>query len=208
MAEVREWCRLRVALVIAVSAGSALPALGASQSPVPGGMAASLDQAIAEAARSPFRPGGQGAGYNGIPPRIPIGGARFGAPPTNPASDLAAPATDTLARGVVGFTLIAAMFSYFATAYALKDACGFSKPTLNLSVAPGCWAAPLIPWALVGAPAASAGIGAKAFRASGYGALAGLTVLVTTQWRKMLSPYGSSLVSGFTHFVVAQALFR
>ncbi len=205
---VREWWRLRAALVIAVSAGSALPALGTAQSPVPGGTAAPLDQAIAEAARSPLRPGGQGAGYNGIPVRIPIGGARFGPPPTNLAGDLAAPADDTLARGVVGFTLIAAMAGYFATAYTLKDACGFSKPTLDLSVAPGCWAAPLIPWALVGAPAASAGFGAKAFRASGYGALAGVAVLVTTQWRKMLNPYGSSLVSGFLHFVVTQALLR
>lgn len=201
---VQGWWRLRAALVIAVSAGSALPALGTAQSPVPGGTAASLDQAIAEAARSPLRPGGQGAGYDGNPLRIPTGSARLGAPPTNLAGDLAVPATDTLAGDVVGFTLIGAMVSYFAAAYTLKDACGFDRRDM----APGCWAAPLFPWALVGAPAASAGYGGKAFRASGYGAFAGVSAFVVTQWRRMMNPYGSSLVSGFLHFVVTQTLLR
>lgn len=190
--------------MVAVAAGSALPALGTAQSPVPGGTAASLGQAIAEAARSPLRPGGQAVGYDGTPVRIPIGGVRFGAPPTDLAGDLAAPATDSIATGVVGFTLIASMVSHFATAYALKDdPCGFHR----WDMAVGCWAAPVIPWGLVGAPAASAGIGARAFVASGYGALAGVVAFFIARWRG-LNRYGGSLVSGFTHFVVAQALFR
>ena len=190
--------------MIAVSAGSAIPALGTAQSPVPWGTAASLDQAITEAARSPLRPGGQGAGHDGTPVRIPIGGARLGVPPTSLAVDLAAPATDTIARGVIGFTLIGSMVSHFATAYTLKDACGFNTKDM----APGCWAAPLFPWGLVGAPAASAGYGARAFRVSGYGALAGVSAFVVTQWTTSLNPYGSSLVSGFLHFVVTQAFLR
>ena len=203
-ARVQGWCGFRAALVIAVSAGSAIPALGTAQSPVPGGTAASLGQAIAEAARSPLRPGGQAVGYDGTPLLIPIGGARLDVPPTSLAGDLAAPATDTIAPGVVGFTLIGSMVSYFATAYTLKDACGFE----SLHMAPGCWAAPLFPWGLVGAPAASAGYGGKAFRASGYGTLAGVAAFFITQWRRMMNAYGSSLVSGFLHFVVTQTFLR
>lgn len=202
----QQWCGFRTALVIAVSAGGALPALGTAQSLVPGGTAASLGQAIAEAARSPLRPGGQAVGYDGTPVQIPIGGARFVAPPTNLAGDLAARATDTIAASVVGFTLIGSMVSYFATAYTLTaaDACDF----MTLHMAAGCWAAPLIPWGLVGAPAASAGYGPKAFRASGYGALAGVAAFFITQWKTSSNAYGSSLVSGFLHFVVTQAFLR
>ena len=204
--KVREWGRLRAALVIAASASSALPAPGTAQSLVPVGTAAPLGQAIAEAARSPLRPGGWSVGYVGAPARIPVAGARFGISSTDPAGDLA-PAPDTIAAGVVGFTFIGSMVSHFATAYTLKDACGFSRQRMRIPP-PGCWAAPLIPWGLVGAPAASAGLGAKAFRASGYGALAGVAAFVITQWRGVTNPYGSSLISGFVHFVVAQALFR
>lgn len=136
--------------------------------------------------------------------QIPVGDARFGTPLTSLAGDLAAPATDTIAAGVVGFTFIGSMVSYFATAYTLKDACGFDRKDM----APGCWAAPVFPWALVGAPAASAGYGARGFRASGYGAFAGVSAFVVTQWRTSLNPYGSSLVGGFLHFVVTQALLR
>ena len=143
-------------------------------------------------------------GFDGAPVQIPTGGARIGAPPTNLAGNLAAPATDTIAAGVVGFTLIASMASYFATAYTLKDTCDF----MGLDMAAGCWAAPLIPWGLVGAPAASAGYGAKAFRASGYGALAGVAAFFITQWQTSSNAYGSSLVSGFIHFAVTQALLR
>ena len=192
--------------MVAVAAGSALPALGTAQSPVPGGTAASLGQAIAEAARSPLRPGGQAVGYDGTPVRIPIGGVRFGAPPTDLAGDLAAPATDSIATGVVGFTLIASMVGYFATVYTLTEASSCDFMTLNMAV--GCWATPLIPWGLVGAPAASAGYGGKAFRVSGYGALAGVAAFFVTQWKRMMNAYGSSLVSGFLHFVVTQAFLR
>ena len=191
----------RVAFMIAVATGGASAAVGVAQSPPVERSAAPLSAAIAEAERSPLRSGG----YDGPSVRELVGGLLVHTPTTFPSA-YPALAGDSVESAAIGFTFIASMFGHFATAYTLKDDCGKFDA---LDMHPLCWGAPLFPWVLVGAPAATSGVGArKAFRSSGYGALVGVTAFFVTQWRTSLNAYGSSLVSGFLHFVVSQALFR
>ena len=180
-------------------AGSPAGSAAQTGSP-PHGM--SLREAIEEARQSPFH----AAAGLGIP-----GEARPGAGDIDAMSGshlLQSASQDTVvAPPVIVFTFFAAAASHVAGIYLLYEC--IEDDSYKSSIV-GCILGPVIPWPLVAAPAATAGVGAgKAFKASAFGLLGGATAFSLIKLAKDdLSPYGAGILSTLVHALTVRALIR
>ena len=163
--------------------------------------AMSLSAAIEEARQSPFH----ALSVSGLPRKARLGGSGIDAMPFHP---LQSATEDTVVtRPVVLFTFLAAATSHVAAIFLFFYCAEDDSYKRSLF---GCIVGPVIPWPVVAAPAASAGVGAgKAFKASGIGLVGGAAAFALTKLASdRISHYGAGIASTLVHALITRAMLR